>query len=395
MSDNNPPPKKGGKDLAALRARSHSNSPVLPPAAAAPAAPAAPAPAPRRDKFAAKAARQQQQQQQQQEPAAIKSEGTSPHDTTNSDNPAPSPALVAAPAPRRDKFAAKAAAQSTAQNSGGPKRDKFASKAARMASAAGAGAGTTGGKGETVTTALLNKEAEDAKAHAAAAERKQRLLEKQQKVWDDLNKAEECIGQLLREVANHGLFDPDSLEESNTQQKLKKKAEKKKRRLEKQQRKQNKMETDEEEEEEEESEDSDSDDEDSESDSDATDLANNIKPQPHERYSKILQKLHSLCAPHAHWIKAYKPLAPSTTKQKQMSSSTTAVNSKPHISMYQARVEMRLAQEKRNICQEWLRLEREELAKLGEESQKKEAVDVNEVKGEEDDDKKRKREEVA
>ena len=280
--------------------------------------------------------------------------------------------MVAAAAPRRDKFAAQAAAAAA------PGRDKFAAQAAARGSKFAAMANKSGQQqdmGTTMTTASTANSAVD----PAIAQRKLKLQQERQKVWDDLEKAEQCIGLLLKEVANHGLFDPDSLRASERRQKREKKAAKTKKRLEKEQRRQRAMDTGTDDE----SDDSSSSEEDDDDSVDEEDTS-----RPHERYSKILQELHSLCAPHAHWIQAYRPVSTFKTKKKKTE------EKKPKISMYQARVEMRLAQEKRNICQEWLRLEEEEMEKY----EKEQGGDVK-VKKENVDDggesKKRKLEEVT
>lgn len=254
--------------------------------------------------------------------------------------------------------------------------------------------------------------------HDKLAETKQRLQGERQKVWDDLARAETCISDLLKEVSQHGLFDPDSLRESQLQSRRLIRAAKKKVRQDKadikaekadakaaaKAKKANEMDIDgedddddddddvgeDEDEESDESQDDDDDDDSLTSDGDNNnndDGTNNnasaaeaaaakklARMPSHERYSKILSEIHSLCAPHAHWIQAYRPLtamatttttAAAAAKKKKKSDATATANSnKPKISMYQARVEMRLAQEKQAICQEWLRLEQQELDTL-------------------------------
>ena len=199
-------------------------------------------------------------------------------------------------------------------------------------------------------------------------------MQERQKAWDDLKKAEDCISNLLKQVADHGLFDPASLKESQKQEKRATRQAKRTARMKKAEEKAAKaaakaaaaMDIDDDDDEGDESDDSDEDDMDEDDDDSLSEEGDDdeaSKGRPHERYSKTLQEIHSLCAPHAHWIQAYRPLnnalSNESRKDKKPVDSTNAT-----ISMYQARVEMRLAQEKRNICQEWLRLEQQEMAKL-------------------------------
>jgi hypothetical protein len=378
---------QNSKDLTALRARSQQQQQQQQPLDSASSTPQELTPqqanpAPKRDKFAAKQARMQQQQQQ--ETAAVP---------------------VAPAQPRRDKFAAKAARQQAQAAS-----DNNNNKAVTM----------------TMTTAVI-PEAPPV-VDPEAVKRYESLKQARQKVWDDLEKAEACIGELLREVAHHGLFDPDSLRQSRKKLKREKKAAREKKRIEKENRRNARMADTDDDEDEDTSEDEDDESEDDDSvSSTSTAVAENTTPrtaqqarnklddnkrseveasssQPHERYSKILSTLHSLCAPHAHWIQAYRPLSTTTTRRnlakkatEDTTTTTTTTSSQQHqkISMYQARVEMRLAQEKRNICQEWLRLEREALEQLEKEDKEGGKVDNNSTSLEGHESRKRKLEEVA
>ncbi|CAB9500007.1 expressed unknown protein [Seminavis robusta] len=429
-----------GKDVNAMKAR--SLSPVPAPAAEGQPPPQQPAASARADKFAAAQARMQQQQQQGEQPTSVaqpapvvpaaqprrdkfaaqaarqqQAAAAATPAAASATPPAPSTAASVAQ-PRRDKFAAQAARQ---QAAAAPRRDKFAAQAAAQQQAASAPPAARRDKfaaqasrNSKFAAMAQNPTAEDSSAGAVTTaelsirhpsqdtqiqERRRRLEQERQAVWNDLAKAEGCIGRLLQEVAGHGLFDPAALQLSQKQWKMKRKAAKKQKRMEKAQRKEQKREerrlqrkqqmedgSDDEEEEEEESEESsedeedDDDDDDSDVDSDEAGLLNT--PPPHERYTKILQELHSLCAPHSHWIQSYKPLSSGSSTSGKKKSST------PKISMYQARVEMRLAQEKRNICQEWLRLEKIEMDKFQQQLEEKattlvkqeEDTDANESK---------------
>jgi hypothetical protein len=423
-----------GKDVNAMRARTLSPTPPVeeqeqeqqPEQQQGEPVPLTVAPvAPKRDKFAAQQARMQQQQQQQAqvEPSNATATASQPRRDKFAAQAARQQQQQATAAPRRDKFAAQAARQAGAAAAAAPKRDKFAALAQRPVEERNSSGISSKNSGVTTAVLTLQHPSQDSRIQ----QRRQRLIAERQAIWDDLEHAETCITSLLQEVAGHGLFDPDALRLSQKQSRLKSKQAKRNTREEKAQRKEQKRQErreahhgmdpddeddddDDDEEDDDETEESDDDDDDDTDDnSDAEENALHA-PQPHERYSKMLQKLHSLCAPHAHWIQAYRPLsttatAPATTiQQKKKKPSSDSKNSR--ITMYQARVEMRLAHEKRNICQEWLRLEQLEMEKLQKEldddetkpktEPKTEPGDGVQVKQENDesDSKKRKIEEV-
>lgn len=69
-----------------------------------------------------------------------------------------------------------------------------------------------------------------------------------------------------------------------------------------------------------------------------------------KQYRETLEKLHGILTPHASLVVAYENHSIDQTKEKK----------KQDNNMYAARVEMRLAQERRNVLQELLRLEQAE-----------------------------------
>eukprot|EP00978_Attheya_sp_CCMP212_P032745 scaffold129257_cov54-Attheya_sp.AAC.5 len=90
------------------------------------------------------------------------------------------------------------------------------------------------------------------------------------------------------------------------------------------------------------------------------------------KYTQALSQIHSLLTPHAHLVVAYTtntttgtPLGPPTSVQSAPPTTetigTTTTNTKAPTNMYASRVEMRLAMEKQSVLEELLRLEQQDL----------------------------------
>ena len=77
-----------------------------------------------------------------------------------------------------------------------------------------------------------------------------------------------------------------------------------------------------------------------------------------QQYRDTLQKIHSILSPHASLVVAYQ----NHVVDKQQDT----VHKKQNVNMYAARVELRLAQERRNVVKELLRLEQQETTPRGE-----------------------------
>lgn len=72
------------------------------------------------------------------------------------------------------------------------------------------------------------------------------------------------------------------------------------------------------------------------------------------KYRETLQKIHSILTPHAHLVVSYQ-----NHQVDKKEEATHDAEGEERINMYAARVEMRLAQERRNVLRELLRLEKE------------------------------------
>jgi hypothetical protein len=321
---------------------------------------------PRRDKFAALAQHQQDKQKEAESPSRLQAVALSTEASTAPEVPAVQPttpvkgdklaamsANQVAAASKRDKFASMAA-----QRSGGtpptntapttaaatasmddnavasgpvvtstppPRRDKLSAMASRQQEAAGALASTTDNSSsvttavaDTTTTtntttntntmALDDQTAQDASAVQTAA--LQQRMDQRAAVWSDLGRAEAQTIQLLQTAqttAAH-LAAASSSSSTNTT---------------------------------------------ANNSSSSSDAHNNDPDRPSRPqeaalrrcmtdYQTTVEKIHALLAPHAALVKAYQ--APVRINR-----------------MYQARVELRLAEEKRQLLSEFLRLQQEEI----------------------------------
>jgi hypothetical protein len=197
-----------------------------------------------------------------------------------------------------------------------PRRDKFASMASRQQTG---GAGGTSAS-DSVTTAVvvtLNQSQRD------AAEEKTRSLQQRMDqrdaVWSDLCKAEAQTIQLLQTAqttATHLAAAASSKENNDSDSKNNK----------------HKNSSDDKA--------SSSSDSDNKQPSGSSQVTANIQKCMKD-YQSTVEQIHALLAPHADLVKAYQ--APTRLNR-----------------MYQARVELRLADEKQNLLQEFLRLQKEE-----------------------------------
>lgn len=82
------------------------------------------------------------------------------------------------------------------------------------------------------------------------------------------------------------------------------------------------------------------------------------------KYRETLQKIHSILTPHAHLVVPYQNHQVDKKEQVQQHNAE-----EERIDMYAARVEMRLAQERRNVLKELLRLAKESEDSLSEPSE--------------------------
>jgi hypothetical protein len=319
-----------------------------------------PPPPPRRDKFAALAQHQQEKSQQQQEEAELPGQPQMelpPPDAAEIEVvevDAEAPAIVhVQPAPaKQDKFASMAARRSgetppstpptpaapTAAPSGiadadaataaisttidnsnvevlsapeppsvvaaAPRRDKFSAMASRQQT----GAGATSDADATMTTAVVVTL--DQSQEEAAKERNrllQQRMDQRDNVWSDLCKAEAQTIQLLQTAQTTATHLAAAASYSSS----------------------------------------------TDNDADATAKASSGEDAPASRsqvaaiqkcmkdYQSTVEQIHKLLAPHADLVKAYQ--APTRLNR-----------------MYQARVELRLADEKKQLLSEFLRLQKEE-----------------------------------
>jgi hypothetical protein len=194
-----------------------------------------------------------------------------------------------------------------------PRRDKFASMASRQQTG---GAGGTSAS-DSVTTAVVVTL--DQSQQEAAEERNRSLqqrMDQRDAVWSDLCKAEAQTIQLLQtaqttatHLAAAASFKENSDSDSKSSNKHK----------------------------------NTSDDKANSSDSDYKPSGSQVTAiqKCMKDYQRTVEQIHALLAPHADLVKAYQ--APTRLNR-----------------MYQARVELRLADEKQNLLQEFLRLQKEE-----------------------------------
>ena len=84
------------------------------------------------------------------------------------------------------------------------------------------------------------------------------------------------------------------------------------------------------------------------------------------KYRETLQKIHSILTPHAHLVVPYQNHQVDKKEEVQQQHTNAEED---RINMYAARVEMRLAQERRNVLNELLRLEKESEDSLSEPSE--------------------------
>jgi hypothetical protein len=264
--------------------------------------------APKRDKFASMAAHRSGETPPSTPPAAPTAAAPTIATAPDADAAATSSTIdinLEASAPQPPSVAAAVVAAAP------PRRDKFASLASRQQTG-GAGGTSTGDSVSTAVIVTLDQ------AQQEAAEERNRSLQQRMDqrdhVWSDLCKAEAQTIQLLQTAqttATH-LAAAASYNNSNSENDSKSNNKHKN------------------------SIDGARSDPDKASSSQVTAIQKCMKD-----YQSTVEQIHALLAPHADLVKAYQ--APTRLNR-----------------MYQARVELRLADEKQNLLQEFLRLQKEE-----------------------------------